>query len=184
MAHRAEGQVLRRVDRVRSGADLQVTAHRDNLKASYPQYLEQAAGAPAQASTVLVMSRRKTTEPVTVTAVHPDVWTDALRQAGGDARRIEIISQTSVVVHNRADWRSAKVTATDNKATESKATDNKAADHKAAHTKPKVTTRATGRATLTPVISAPEAQELPARVEPSTPIPAASFVAPQLRSER
>lgn len=40
-----------------------------------------------------------------MTTVHPDVWSDALRQAGGDASRIEVLSETSVVVHNRSDWR-------------------------------------------------------------------------------
>ena len=37
--------------------------------------------------------------------MHPAVWADALRQAGGDPDRIEVVSPTSVVIHNRPDWR-------------------------------------------------------------------------------
>lgn len=51
------------------------------------------------------MARRESTAPETV---NPSVWADALRQADGEAARIEIVSPTSVVVHNRADWREAK----------------------------------------------------------------------------
>lgn len=54
------------------------------------------------------MARRESTEPVPAVAVNPSVWADALRQADGDAARIEIISPTSVVVHNRPDWRDNK----------------------------------------------------------------------------
>jgi hypothetical protein len=54
------------------------------------------------------MARREPTEPVPATTVNPTVWADALRQADGDAARIEIVSPTSVVVHNRADWRDNK----------------------------------------------------------------------------
>ena len=54
------------------------------------------------------MARRESTEPVPATTVNPSVWADALRQADGDAARIEIVSPTSVVVHNRADWRDNK----------------------------------------------------------------------------
>lgn len=54
------------------------------------------------------MARREPTEPVPVTTVNPSVWADALRQADGDAARIEIVSPTSVVVHNRSDWRDSK----------------------------------------------------------------------------
>lgn len=54
------------------------------------------------------MARRESTEPAPATTVNPSVWADALRQADGDATRIEIVSPTSVVVHNRSDWREAK----------------------------------------------------------------------------
>jgi hypothetical protein len=33
--------------------------------------------------------------------VHPMVWKHALAAADGDARRIEIIDETNVTVHNR-----------------------------------------------------------------------------------
>jgi hypothetical protein len=48
------------------------------------------------------MARRTPIEEITV---HPAVWADALRQAGGDPDRIEVVSPTSVVIHNRPDWR-------------------------------------------------------------------------------
>jgi hypothetical protein len=35
---------------------------------------------------------------VTVTRVHPLVWAEAMRRAGGDAKRIEVLSATSVIV--------------------------------------------------------------------------------------
>jgi len=47
------------------------------------------------------MARRTPLDEITV---HPAVWADALRQAGGDPDRIEVVSPTSVVIHNRADW--------------------------------------------------------------------------------
>ncbi len=36
-----------------------------------------------------------------VLRVHPMVWKQALAAADGDARRIEIISESNVTVHNR-----------------------------------------------------------------------------------
>jgi hypothetical protein len=54
------------------------------------------------------MARRESTEPVPAITVNPSVWADALRQADGDAARIEVVSATSVVVHNRSDWRDAR----------------------------------------------------------------------------
>jgi hypothetical protein len=56
------------------------------------------------------MARRESTEPVPAITVNPSVWADALRQADGDAARIEIVSPTSVVVHNRSDWRDSRPT--------------------------------------------------------------------------
>jgi len=38
---------------------------------------------------------------VTVLRVHPMVWKHALAAADGDARRIEIIDESNVTVHNR-----------------------------------------------------------------------------------
>lgn len=38
---------------------------------------------------------------LTVLRVHPMVWKHALAAADGDARRIEIIDESSVTVHNR-----------------------------------------------------------------------------------
>lgn len=38
---------------------------------------------------------------VTVLRVHPMVWKHALVAADGDARRIEIIDESNVTVHNR-----------------------------------------------------------------------------------
>jgi hypothetical protein len=38
---------------------------------------------------------------LTVLRVHPMVWKRALAAADGDARRIEIIDETNVKVHNR-----------------------------------------------------------------------------------
>jgi hypothetical protein len=38
---------------------------------------------------------------LTVLKVHPMVWRHALAAADGDARRIEIIDETNVTVHNR-----------------------------------------------------------------------------------
>ncbi|MGF1661876.1 MAG: hypothetical protein ACFCVG_05310 [Kineosporiaceae bacterium] len=37
--------------------------------------------------------------PVVVTTPHPGLWREALREAEGDARRIEIVSPTNLVVH-------------------------------------------------------------------------------------
>lgn len=36
---------------------------------------------------------------VTVVTPHPVLWRAALERAGGDARRIEIVSETNLVVH-------------------------------------------------------------------------------------
>ncbi len=38
---------------------------------------------------------------LTVLRVHPMVWKHALAAAEGDARRIEIIDESTVTVHNR-----------------------------------------------------------------------------------
>ena len=38
--------------------------------------------------------------------VHPKVWSVAMLACGGDAKRIQIVSETEVVVWNNADWRS------------------------------------------------------------------------------
>jgi hypothetical protein len=103
------------------------------------------------------MSRRKPTEPVTAITVHPEVWTDALRQAGGDASRIEIISETSVVVHNRSDWRSAA---------------------KPAAAKPPVPPAPASAPAEQPT---PQVQPGPKVQAPS--IPAASFVPPEIKSD-
>jgi hypothetical protein len=45
-------------------------------------------------------ARKRTPQaPVTVTTPHPGMWAEALRQADGDARRIEIVTPTRLVVH-------------------------------------------------------------------------------------
>jgi hypothetical protein len=38
---------------------------------------------------------------LTILRVHPMVWKHALEAADGDARRIEIIDESNVTVHNR-----------------------------------------------------------------------------------
>lgn len=48
--------------------------------------------------------RRATSEVVTL-QVHPLVWAQALRTAGGDAGRIEVIDATNVTIHNDSSWR-------------------------------------------------------------------------------
>jgi hypothetical protein len=45
--------------------------------------------------------RAPTPGPVTTITVDRDLWAVALRAAGGDARRIEIKSATSVIIWNR-----------------------------------------------------------------------------------
>jgi hypothetical protein len=43
--------------------------------------------------------RKETVHEVTVVRPNPVLWKAALAQAGGDAKRIEIISPTNLVVH-------------------------------------------------------------------------------------
>lgn len=40
------------------------------------------------------------TLPVSALRPDPEVWATALREAGGDARRLEVINAHAVVVHN------------------------------------------------------------------------------------
>lgn len=42
--------------------------------------------------------------PVVTVKVAPILWDHALDAAGGDARRIEVISAVNLVVHNSRDW--------------------------------------------------------------------------------
>ena len=45
-------------------------------------------------------NRRKTRSTITVRRPDAEVWRRALRLAGGDARRIEVLADNSVVVRN------------------------------------------------------------------------------------
>lgn len=53
---------------------------------------------------------RKTGRPAKVLriTVVPEVWAVALTLAGGDVKRIQILSNEQVLVHNRSDWNKAK----------------------------------------------------------------------------
>ncbi len=46
-------------------------------------------------------ARRSHRAPVTVRRPDPRVWSHALQLAGGDHRRLEVLSDGTVVVHNR-----------------------------------------------------------------------------------
>jgi len=43
--------------------------------------------------------------PVTSTIMNKKVWKDALKAAGGDSSRIQIINEDHVIVHNNDNWR-------------------------------------------------------------------------------
>lgn len=55
------------------------------------------------------MRKRKNRPPkpgaVTVIKTDAEVWQVAIRLAGGDFSRIEIVSESTVIVHNRNIWR-------------------------------------------------------------------------------
>lgn len=56
------------------------------------------------------LSREYTTKtkkgtPVKVVVVDPQAWRTAKRLAGGDCRRLEVLSETEVLVHYNSDWR-------------------------------------------------------------------------------
>lgn len=53
-----------------------------------------------------------TTSPVTVTRVSDALWTAALAQAGGDPRRLRVISATEVIVVNAEPARRKRTAAT------------------------------------------------------------------------
>ena len=43
--------------------------------------------------------------PVEVLKIHPRVWVVVKRLCGKDFGRVEVVSETEIVVHNNADWR-------------------------------------------------------------------------------
>ena len=43
--------------------------------------------------------------PVEVLKIHPRVWVVVKRLCSGDFVRVEVVSETEIVVHNNADWR-------------------------------------------------------------------------------
>jgi hypothetical protein len=49
--------------------------------------------------------RRREQVTTTTTRVDPRVWKIALERCDGDPRRIEVVSETHVEIHNDPDWR-------------------------------------------------------------------------------
>jgi hypothetical protein len=52
-------------------------------------------------------SKTRATEGRRIT-VNPDVWSTALTLSGGAVTRIEVRTETEVVVHNNPNWRKSK----------------------------------------------------------------------------
>ena len=50
-------------------------------------------------------TKTKKETPVKVVVVHPQVWRIAKRLSDGCCGRIEVLSETEILVHNNSDWR-------------------------------------------------------------------------------
>ena len=50
-------------------------------------------------------TKTKKETPVEVIAVHPRVWKTVKKLSDGDYSRVEVLSETEILVHNNSDWR-------------------------------------------------------------------------------